>query len=55
MVILVLLFMYFFFALFGMLQLLVARYLPQMQENVTSNIYFGTPCGYKESTLLKVI
>ena len=31
------------------------RYLPQLQKNVTSNIYFGTPRGYKGSILPEVI
>ena len=46
---------HFFFALFGMSQLLVAGYLPQMWKNVTSNNYFETPCGFKGSILPEVI
>ena len=46
---------YFFFALFGMSQLLVTGYLPQMWKNVTSNNYFETPCGFKGFILPEVI
>ena len=34
---------------------LAAVYLPQMRKNVTSNIHFENPCGFKGSILLEVI
>ena len=46
---------YFFFALFGMSQLLVAGNLPQMWKNVTSNNYFENSCDFKGSILPEVI